>query len=118
MNQSNVIFLCGLYVILGVYSYSIHKVDVSEQITAINTVSLVQAEQIARSGISIALNTVNVNHSTSFTSTQNLFGGQVKYTVIPSKITSASDYNGCSVTMVANIVYYKGRYVISSIRTV
>ncbi|MBI2429074.1 MAG: hypothetical protein HYV29_09820 [Ignavibacteriales bacterium] len=122
MGTSKIVMLSGLYVILGFYTLSFNRVDETNYSTALNSTSIAQAEQLAQTGVSLALAYMADNSSLYSFSTRSLstMGGTVAYAssrpasfpVTQSQVTATGTFNGKQVIMTAVFHYYGGRWKI------
>ncbi|MEW5799429.1 MAG: hypothetical protein AB1728_10540 [Bacteroidota bacterium] len=127
MGTSKIVMLSGVYVILGFYTISFNRADEINFTTAMNTASASQAEQLARTGVSLALAYMADNSSlTSFsTRTLSTMGGTVEYAashpvsfpVTQSEVTATGTFNGKQVVMTAVFHYYGGRWKVLRVYT-
>ena len=120
MGTSKIIMLSGIYLILGFYTVGFGVADESNFALATQVATQVQAEQIARTGISLALaNMANVNTKNTFSNSAIVLNGNATYTAIgntsQSVITSIGLFNKKSVTVKAVVVYSNNRWRISRI---
>ena len=76
MGSSKIIMLSGVYMILGMYSVSFDTAHQSNFDLASKTAISIQAEQIARTGISLAMTRMGGNSSIhTFSSSVSVLGG-------------------------------------------
>ena len=119
MGSSKIIMLTGVYLMLGMYTVSFDAAHQSNFDLAASTATAVQAEQIARTGISLAMTKMGASSATNSFSdnTASLLNGTVTYSAIgnssQSEITSTSTYNGKTVVVKATFVYYHNRWRVS-----
>lgn len=120
--------LSGVYLIIGFYSLSFNRVDEVNFSTANSIASQMQAEQMAHTGVSLALSYMADNSSISSFSTRSFTssnGGTITYSAsrpasfpsTQSQIVSVGTFNGKQVTMTAVFHYYGGRWKIARIYT-
>lgn len=111
--------LSGVYLILGMYTISFGVADESSFQLASKTANTIQAEQIARTGISLAMTKMGNNSSmNSYPATSaSVINGLVVYSASPtglptsqSQITSTGTFNGKTVTMKAVFSYDRNRW--------
>jgi predicted RNA methylase len=127
MGTSKIIMLSGVYVILGVYLINFNSADNTMLDSALSTASTAQAEQLARTGLSLALVYMADNASTNSFSEKSLstMGGTVAYSASrpaafpasQSQVVSVGTVNGKQITMTAVFHYYGGRWKIARIFT-
>ena len=127
MGTSKIIMLSGVYVILGVYVINFNSVDTTILDSALSTASTAQAEQLARTGLSLALAYMADNSATYSFSERSLstMGGSVTYSAdrpasLPasqSQVVAVGTFNGKQITMTAVFQYYGGRWKIARIYT-
>ncbi len=127
MGTSKIVMLSGVYVILGFYTISFNRADETNFSTALNAASSAQAEQLARTGISLALAYMADNSSLYSFSTQSLstMGGSVEYAAshpalfpaTQSEVTTTGTFNGKQVVMTAVFHYYGGRWKVLRVYT-
>jgi len=104
---------------LGMYTVSFDAAHQSNFDLAATTATLVQAEQLARTGISLAMTKMGGNSSiySYNVGSTSIMGGSVAYsatgTSSQSQITSTAIYNGKTVVVKATFVYYNNRWRIS-----
>jgi hypothetical protein len=110
MGNSRVIFVGAVSIILGLYSTGLQKAE-----RAVNRVGVihsfqVQAEEIAKAGISLAIESLGTSKPSPLPSLSNLsiHGGTVRYVTDESglasdevRITSISEYQSYRVTKTA-----------------
>jgi hypothetical protein len=119
MGSSKIIMLSGLYVMLGMYSVSFDVAHQSNFDLAAKTATAIQAEQIARTGISLAMTKMGGNSSIYSYSdvSASVLGGTVVYsatgTSSQSQITSTATYNGKTIVVKATFSFYHNRWRIS-----
>ena len=118
MGSSKIIMLSGIYMILGMYSVSFDAAHQSNFDLASKTASSIQAEQIARTGIALAMTRMGGNSSVySYSSSASVLNGTVNYSATgnssQSQITSTASFNGKTVVVKATVVYYHNRWRIS-----
>jgi hypothetical protein len=123
MGSSKIIMLSGVYLILGMYSISFNNYDGASFDLAAKTASAVQAEQIARTGISLALaNMANrANSASATTINAAVMNGNVTCTVpvfnstTQYLISSTAVFNGKSLTVKAVFVFHNNRWKVNQI---
>lgn len=109
--------LSGVYLIVGFYTVSFYQADVLNSSTVEAVANNVQAEQLARSGVSLAMAAMADDGAmTSFAEQSvNASNGTIEYkaealTATTSKITSTGTFNGKTVTVTAVFNYNDGRW--------
>ncbi|MDD8017352.1 MAG: hypothetical protein PHP42_03150 [Bacteroidota bacterium] len=124
MGTSKIAAISGVYIILGLYSLGFNSTDESTSKAAYETANTVQAEHIARAGLSMALVSMGGNQTVgSSASSLSMMGGTVTYTVstpLPSserQITSTATLNTSKVTVTAIVNYDKNRWRIERVFT-
>jgi hypothetical protein len=125
MGTSKIIMLSGIYMILGMYTVSFNSADGASFDLAAKTATTVQAEQIARTGISLALAKMANTPSSATSNTINVsvMGGTVNCTVPAFNsgsqylITSTGIFNGKNVVVKAVFVYTNNRWRVNRIYT-
>lgn len=117
MGSSKVIMLSGIYLIVGFYTVGFHQADRTNSTAAEAVGNSVQAAQLARTGISMALEKMGSNSSiASFASESvTMTDGEVTYRAVSisatqSHITSMALFNGRTITMTAVFSYDRGRW--------
>ena len=117
MGSSKIIMLSGVYLILGFYTVSFYQADRVNSTTVEAVANTVQAEQLARTGVSMAMSKMGSNSAlTSFASESvTMTDGTVTYSATSisgsqSKITSSAVFNGRTITMTAVFSYERGRW--------
>lgn len=122
MGSSKIIMLSGVYLILGFYTISFYNAERTSSTTVEAVANTVQAEQLARTGISLALVQLGDNSAVnSFTEkTASLSSGTISYsatglTATTTQITSSAEFNGRTITMSAVFTYNNGRWRITRI---
>ena len=122
MGSSKIIMLSGIYLILGFYTVGFGVADESNFALASQVATQVQAEQIARTGLSLAMTKVggtnSVGNRTYSELTASVMNGSVKYKAdalssTQSQITSTGTFNGKTVVVKAVFVYYNSRWRVS-----
>lgn len=127
MSSSKVIMLSGVYIILGVFTVNFNSLDSASFDSAISTMSTTQAEQLARTGLSLALAYMADDVGTYSYGEQTLstMGGTVTYNAdrpasfssTQSQVVAVGTFNGKQVTMTALFQFYGGRWKIVRIYT-
>jgi hypothetical protein len=112
--------LSGVYLILGFYTVSFYQADRSNGVTVEAVANSVQAEQLARTGISMALAKMGNNSLIpNFTEDVTMSGGTVQYAAVTSgtqsSITSTATFSGRTITMTAVFSYTSGRWRVARI---
>ena len=117
MSTSKVIMLSGIYLILGSYTISFGLADESNFQLSLNTVNAIQAEQIARTGISLAMTKMGGNSLTHTFSgvTASVMSGAVVYSATStsstqSQIISTGTFNGKTIVVKAVFSYDRNRW--------
>ena len=119
MSTSKVIMLSGIYLILGSYTISFGLADESNFQLSLNTVNAIQAEQIARTGISLAMTKMGGNSLThTYTDVDaSVMSGSVVYsatrtspTSSQSQIVSTGTFNGKTIVVKAVFSYDRNRW--------
>jgi hypothetical protein len=120
MGSSRVIMLSGIYLMLGFYTVSFYRADRTNGTTVEAVANTVQAEQLARTGISMALSMMGNDLAAITLAPQNaaLSSGNISFQAAPisassSKITSTAVFNGRTITMTAVFTYDRGRWRIT-----
>ena len=119
MGSSKIIMLSGVYMILGMYTVSFDAAHQSNFDLAAKTATSIQAEQIARTGISLAMTKMGGNSSIYSYSdvSASVMGGSVVYsatgTSSQSQVTSTATYNGKTIVVKAVFTFYHNRWRIS-----
>ena len=104
--------------ILGMYTVSFDAAHQSNFDLAAQTATMIQAEQMARTGISLAMTKMGGNSSVhTFSSSASVSGGTVVYsasgTASQSQITSTATYNRKTIVVKAVVTFYHNRWRIS-----
>jgi len=118
MGSSKIIMLSGVYLILGFYTVSFYQADRTNSVSVEAVANSVQAEQLARTGISMALADMGSSSTTkSFAAKSvSMTNGTITYSASTtgissqSKITSTAVFNGRTITMTAIFSYDRGRW--------
>lgn len=112
--------LSGVYLILGFYTISFYNAERTSSTTVEAVANTVQAEQLARTGISLALVQLGDNSAVNSFSEQSasMSSGTITYeatglTSTTSEITSTAVFNGRTITMTAVFTYSDGRWRIT-----
>lgn len=120
MGTSKITVISGVYMILGLYTFGFNSADESSSKLAVSVAQSVQTEQIAQTGVSLAL--VNMGNNASFTSLSpvsiTVMGGSVTYSASlvgsETKIISTASMVSGSVTKTVRTTSYaqfnKGRW--------
>lgn len=127
MGTSKIIMLSGVYLILGAYNIGFSVADDINFDLAANTANTTQAEQIARSGVALAI-TKMANNATLHTypmTRSSLLSGYVDYTAsqsgLPlsqSEITSTGYFNGKKVIVKAIMSFDRDRWRLIQLFTI
>ena len=122
MGTSKITLLSGTYIILGLYMFGFNSVDETTNSLAYTAAERTQSEQLARSGVMLALLYMGSNSSiTSFSPrSQSTMGGTVTYsasnpaTLSSSErlITSRGVINSTQMETTAVVQYKDGRWQI------
>jgi hypothetical protein len=104
-----------VYLILGMYAVSFDDAHQSNFDLAATTATTIQAEQLARTGISLAMTTMGKDSSThNLTGSLSTLGGSVVYSAVgtpsESEITSTASFNGKRVVVKAVFSFYNNRW--------
>ena len=119
MGTSKIVMLSGVYLILGMYTVSFTAADRNNSSIAESVANSIQAEQIARTGISLAMTKMGSSFATSSYTNQNasVMNGSVVYsasqTGLPtsqSQVTSTATFAGKTVTIKAVFSYDRNRW--------
>ncbi len=119
MGTSKIVMLSGVYLILGMYTVSFTAADRNNSTIAESVANSIQAEQIARTGISLAMTKMGSSFATSSYTNQNasVMNGSVVYsasqTGLPtsqSQVTSTATFAGKTVTIKAVFSYDRNRW--------
>ncbi|MEW5799428.1 MAG: hypothetical protein AB1728_10535 [Bacteroidota bacterium] len=127
MGTSKIVMLSGVYIILGFYTISFNRADETNLSTALKSVSAAQAEQLARTGMSLALAYMADDPALYSFSTRSLttMGGTVEYassrpasfSATQSEVRATGTFNGNQVVMTAVFHYYGGRWKVLRVYT-
>ncbi len=120
MDNSKIVMLSGIYLILGMYSLSMNSSNNTNAVSVETSANAVQAEKLAKSGISLALEKMGANASLYNYSSESVpaEGGIIVfsadrpagYSSSQSKITSIGSFHSSSVTITATFSYERGRW--------
>ncbi len=121
MGTSKIVMLSGVYLILGMYTVSFTAADRNNSSISESVANSIQAEQIARTGISLAMTKMGGTYSSSTYSYTNqnasVMNGTVVYsasqTGLPSsqsQVTSTGTFSGKTVTIKAVFSYDRNRW--------
>lgn len=120
MGTSKVILLSGIYLILGFYTVSFTAADETNFSSALTVATESQAEQLAKTGISLALQRFANNLAMTSIGTTNVstMGGSVVYSAsqpvsfpaTQTQVVSTGTYNGVTVETTAVFHQYGGRW--------
>ena len=121
MGTSKIAMLSGVYLILGMYTVSFTAADRNNSSISESVANSVQAEQIARTGISLAMTKMGGTYSSStreYTNqTASVMNGSVVYsasgTDLPSsqsQVTSVGTFSGKTITIKAVFSYERNRW--------
>ncbi|MEX1138776.1 MAG: hypothetical protein WEB33_08985 [Bacteroidota bacterium] len=112
MGNSRVIFVGAVSIILGLYSVGLQKAERAvDRVGEVHAYQM-QAEEIAKGGVALAINKMGTSKPSTLPTLSNLsmFGGTVSYIVddagLPSdqaRITAQGIYKGHQVTRIAVI---------------
>jgi len=120
MGTSKVILLSGIYLILGFYTVSFTAADETNFSSALTVATETQAEQLAKTGVSLALQRF-ANNLTMYTigsTTVTTMGGTVSYSasrpasfpLTQTQVIATGTYNGVQVQTTAVFHQYGGRW--------
>jgi hypothetical protein len=122
MGSSKVIVLSALYLMLGFYSSSFNAADESNFSSALTTATETQAEQLSKTGVSLALQRFanNLAMTSIGTTTVATMGGSVTYSAsqpasFPSTqtmVVATGTYEGKTIETTAVLHQYGGRWKI------
>jgi hypothetical protein len=119
MGTSKIVMLSGIYLILGMYTVSFTSADRNNSSISESVANSIQAEQIARTGISLAMTKMGASSSTSSYTNQNasVMNGSVVYSAsqsgLPatqSQVTSTGTFSGKTITIKAVFSYDRNRW--------
>ena len=121
MGTSKIAMLSGIYLILGMYTVSFTAADRNNSALSESVANSIQAEQIARTGISFAMKKMGGTYSLTTRSYPNqnasVLNGSVVYsasqTGLPasqSQVTSTGTFSGKTVTIKAVFSYERNRW--------
>ncbi|HAP36451.1 MAG TPA: hypothetical protein DCQ28_11100 [Bacteroidetes bacterium] len=119
MGTSKIVMLSGIYLILGMYTVGFTSADRNNSSIAESVANSVQAEQIARTGISLAMTKMGGSSSINSYTDQNasVMNGSVVYSASPaglpasqSQVTSTGTFSGKTVTIKAVFSYERNRW--------
>lgn len=111
--------LSGVYLVLGMYTLNFSIAEQANSDMAAGVASSVQAEQLARTGVSLGITKMGTNSTLFSYSDQNssILNGTVVYSAsqsgLPasqSQITSTGTFNGKTITITAVCSYDRGRW--------
>lgn len=112
--------LSGVYLILGMYAVSFDVAHQSNFDLAATTATTIQAEQLARTGISLAMTTMGKDSSThTLTGSSSTLGGSIEYSAVgtpsESQITSSATFNGKTIVVKAVVCFQNNRWRIARV---
>ncbi len=121
MGTSKIVMLSGVYLILGMYTVGFTAADRNNSSISESVANSIQAEQIARTGISLAMTKMGGTYSSSTYAYTNqnasVMSGTVVYsasqTGLPSsqsQVTSTGTFSGKTVTIKAVFSYDRNRW--------
>ncbi len=119
MGTSKIVMLCGVYLVLGMYTLSFSVAGKTNSEIASGVASSVQAEQLARTGISVGMTKMGTDSLMFSYEDQNfsILNGTIVYSAsqsgLPasqSHITSTGIFNGKSITITALCSFDRGRW--------
>ncbi len=88
MGTSKITLISGMYIVLGLYISGFNTADDASSNLAVSSAVSVQTEQIAQSGVSLALVRMGNNNTyTAFSTQKTTMGGTVTYSA--SKLPSS-----------------------------
>ncbi len=109
--------LSGLYLILGSYTISFYESDRVNSVSVEAVTNSVQAEQLARTGIAIAMEKMGANGTLKSFPTESvtMTDGTISYSAASisatqSRITSTALFNGRTISVTAIFSYDRGRW--------
>jgi len=120
MGTSKVILLSGIYLVLGFYTVSFTAADEANYTNALTVATQSQAEQLSKTGVSLALQrfAANLAMTSIGTTTVTTMGGTVVYSAsqpvsfpaTQTQVISTGTYNGVTVQTTAVFHQYGGRW--------
>ncbi len=120
MGSSKIIVLSGVYLMLGFYTVSFNAADEANFSTALTVATEMQAEQLAKTGVSLALQKfADYNWMSSISPTSvSTMGGSITYSasrpasfpLTQVEVISTGYYNDKIVKSTAVFHYYGGRW--------
>lgn len=121
MGTSKIVMLSGVYLILGMYAVSFTAADRTNSAISESVANKIQAEQIARTGISLAMTKMGGTYSLATRSytdqNASYMNGSLVYsasqTGLPSsqsEVTSTGTFAGKTVTIKAVFSYERNRW--------
>lgn len=119
MGTSRITLITGVYVVLGLYIFGFNSADETTSKLAYTSAVKAQAEQLAQTGVSMAL--INLGSSSAATissASKSTMGGTVSYSAtdlsgqrkITSNATIGSGDNAVTVTTTSIASFDKGRW--------
>ncbi len=108
MGTSKGVLLSGVALIIGFYTVGIKKTDRMTAEMAETRANELQSENIAQSGVRLAINELVVsNFATNSSKSLDLLGGTISYTITSSSgsahITSTGQFSGRTVKVIADV---------------
>lgn len=119
MGTSKVVTLLGVYLIVTIYTLSFYVTDERNSTSVEAFASTIQAEQIARAGLALAMTTMGSNSAISSYAPQSssILSGSVVHSAsltglpgLQSQITSTGTFNGKIITVTALFKYDLGHW--------
>ena len=120
MGTSKIVMLSGVYLVLGMYTLSFSEAGKASSTQAATIASSIQAEQLARTGVSLAMTKMGTKSAMYSYSDQSssVMNGTVVYSAerpagfpaSQSQITSTGTFNGKTLTITAVCSYDRGRW--------
>ena len=125
MGTSKISLISGVYIILGLYTFAFNNSDETVSKLAYTAGNQTQAEQLAKTGLSLALLKLyyynpSTNYSSTYFSTQNAssMGGSVTYkaSVVSGlasderQVVATGTIGNTTVTVTAVVHYNSGRW--------
>ena len=122
MGSANIIVLVGVYIVLGLYALGFSGSELSRTETSIAVANNIQAEQIARSGVSLMI--AEMGTDSLFSSSEHnrsILGGNVTYSVlvgptVQSTVQAVGLFSGSTSTLTATCVYDRGRWRVARLK--
>lgn len=128
MGTSKIILLSGVYMVLGLYTVSFISADESNFSNALQVSSTLQSEQIAKSGLALALAGLgnDISKTSIPASEVTISGGVLSYSasrpasfpLTQTQVVSTGQFNGEQVQMTAVFHFQGGRWKVLRVYTV